>query len=180
MSLTNFKETLTPIRYKFGEVTATFGSTSTIHKTPHTGVDYSVPAGTLIHAPYEGIVSRVKDYGDINLGKAIFVKLNDGKMYVVGHLSEFKVKAGQIIHKGDLLGISGNTGRSTGAHLHFGVYDSLGNAINPSVLNYGYSIPFTFFTQEFVASFSFIMADVLTSEISKSLFEFIPAVPIII
>lgn len=124
----NFRTT-TPSH--FGDVTAGFHSIDSVHKIPHSGIDFSCPVGTEIHAPIDGVVSAVKDYGHTNLGKAVFVKTDDGHSYTVGHLSEIKAHVGEKIHHGDLLGLSGNTGNSTGPHLHFGVYDSAGHAVNP-------------------------------------------------
>lgn len=117
-----------------GYITAPYGDVNSVHLEPHKGIDLYCPIGTELHAPLDGIVNRVVDYGNSSLGKAIFVKLNDGRQFVFGHLSEFKVHAGQVIHKGDLLGISGSTGRSTGGHLHFGAFDKYGHFINPEEL----------------------------------------------
>lgn len=140
-----------------GEVTAKFGNIDSVHKTPHTGTDYYLPIGSEIHAPFAGVVSRVADYGlNKSLGKAVFVKFGN-KQYVVGHLSETKVHVGQIIHKGDLLALSGNTGNSTGPHMHFGAFDSLGHFIDPCLLNHGHPIPFSSFQDDLVSAFTNII-----------------------
>lgn len=129
----NFKTT-TPSH--FGEVTAGFHSIDPAHATPHSGIDFAVPTGTEIHAPTDGIVSAVKDYGHNNLGKSVFVKMDDGQQYAVGHLSKIDVHTGDKIHHGDLLGLSGNTGNSTGPHLHFGLYDKAGHHIDPGNVSF--------------------------------------------
>lgn len=120
-------ETYSPI----GTVTSEYGAMESFRTAPHTGIDYACPEGTELHAPVDGIVSAVKDYGDVGLGKAVFVKMEDGQQYVLGHLSEIKVEVGDVVKTGDLLALSGNTGNSTGPHLHFGAFDVNGNPIDP-------------------------------------------------
>jgi murein DD-endopeptidase MepM/ murein hydrolase activator NlpD len=134
MSLVSLCETMLTIKIPIGTITAPFGSIDSVHKIPHTGCDLYCPVGTELYAPLDGIVSRIVDYGNESLGKAIFVKLDDGRQYIFGHLSEFKVHVGQVVHKGDLLGLSGSSGNSTGPHLHFGVLDKHGHFIDPSEL----------------------------------------------
>jgi murein DD-endopeptidase MepM/ murein hydrolase activator NlpD len=114
-----------------GTITSGFGSLDEVHTSPHTGIDFAVPEGTELEAPLDGVVSMVKDYGDASLGKAVFVKMEDGQQYVLGHLSEIKVEIGDRLQAGDLIGLSGNTGLSTGPHLHFGVYDTNGLPTDP-------------------------------------------------
>ena len=131
-----------------GEVTAKFGSIDSVHQTPHSGTDYSCKMFTEIHAPFSGVVSRIADYGNhTGLGKSVFVRVGD-KQYVIGHLSSIKTHVGQIIHKGDLLALSGNTGNSTAPHMHFGAFNALGKVIDPCLLNNGHQIPFSSFHAE--------------------------------
>jgi murein DD-endopeptidase MepM/ murein hydrolase activator NlpD len=111
-------------------ISAGYGVVSGVHPNGHNGIDFAVPLNSPLYAPADGI-ARMVDYGDNGFGKAVFVKMNDGNEYVLGHLSELKVKTGEIIHKGDLLGLSGSTGRSTGPHVHFGIYDQHGVFFNP-------------------------------------------------
>jgi murein DD-endopeptidase MepM/ murein hydrolase activator NlpD len=68
---------------------------------------------------------RIHDYGNVNAGKTVFVKWEDGKTAIYGHLNDFTVKNGQHVSPGDLLGHAGNTGFSTGNHLHFGLKDQI-------------------------------------------------------
>lgn len=123
-----------------GTVTSRFGDFESFRTYPHQGVDYACPVGTEIHAPIDGVVSSIRDYGDTSLGKAVFVKMKDGTQYVIGHLSEIKVKEGEVVKTGDLLALSGNTGHTTGPHLHFGAFDVNGKPIDPG------NIPFSAFS----------------------------------
>lgn len=112
-------------------ITAWYGQTDSAHKTPHTGIDIAAPVGTELHAPVDGTVSRIADYGDHSLGKAIFVKTDNGYQYVVGHLSKIKVHVNQHIESGDVIALTGNTGNSTGPHVHLGAFDTHGHFMNP-------------------------------------------------
>jgi hypothetical protein len=112
-------------------ITSRFGEISNVHPKPHTGIDIAMPEGTPLKSITEGVVQRVVDYGSENIGKGVIVQLADGKTAIYGHLSDIKVKAGQIVKEGDLLGLSGNTGRSTGPHLHFGMKEN-GQFIDPT------------------------------------------------
>lgn len=114
-----------------GTVTAKFGEVSEIHTQPHKGIDIACKIGEEIHAPMDGIVERVVDYGSHNIGKGVFVKTESGYTYLLGHLSKSKVKVQQVVEQGDLLGLCGDSGRSFGSHLHFGVYDYSHNFIDP-------------------------------------------------
>jgi murein DD-endopeptidase MepM/ murein hydrolase activator NlpD len=91
----------------------------------HNGLDYRAPEGTPVLAAHPGIV-RVYDEGSKGLGKYVKVTYIDGagaQRYTTyyAHLSEHKVVMAQRVKRGDVLGLSGNTGNSTGAHLHFGL-----------------------------------------------------------
>ena len=101
-------------------ITSRFLEKEPFRSHPHTGYDFAMPEGTPIRSIKNGIV-HLADYGNQNAGKTIFVQWEDGKTAIYGHLSKFAVKEGQYVKAGDLIGYSGNTGRSTGAHLHFGV-----------------------------------------------------------
>jgi murein DD-endopeptidase MepM/ murein hydrolase activator NlpD len=67
--------------------------------------------GEPIRSIKEGIV-RIHDYGSVNSGKTVFVKWEDGKTAIYGHLIDFSVKNGQHVLPGDLLGHAGSTGFS--------------------------------------------------------------------
>ena len=116
----------------FFSVTADFGVTDFIHKTPHTGIDLSMLEGTKLFSPTDGIISRIVDYGNENIGKGIIIKTKEGESLIMGHLSDTSnVSIGQRISEGQFLGLSGNTGLSTGGHLHLGLRDANGSFVNP-------------------------------------------------
>lgn len=96
----------------------------------HYGIDFRAPVGTSVFAMASGVVEGVGDT-DIacpkaSFGKWIFIKYNNGLSSTYGHLSVISVRKGQEIKTGDIIGLSGNTGYSTGPHLHIGVYASDG------------------------------------------------------
>jgi len=89
-------------------------------KRHHDGIDIAAPIGTPVYAPADGKVILAKD--DKNkFGKHIKISHGDTYETMYSHLSELKVKEGQIIKKGDVIGAIGNTGLSTGPHLHYEV-----------------------------------------------------------
>lgn len=85
-----------------------------------------------MHSLGNAVVERVVDYGTENIGKGIILRLDDGKQVIYGHLSEVKVKVGQSLSEGQLVGYSGNTGHSTGPHLHLGLKDENGLFVDPT------------------------------------------------
>ncbi|MFS0657383.1 M23 family metallopeptidase [Niallia alba] len=116
------------MKYK---ITSNFGESEAFRNHKHTGIDFSMPTGTELRSIRDGIVTQVTDLGNQNAGKMIKIKWEDGHEAIYGHLSKFKVSEGQHISAGDLIGYSGNSGFTTGAHLHFGLKD--GNMfIDPS------------------------------------------------
>lgn len=115
-------------------ISARFGEVNDIHKTPHTGVDIALPIGSPVYVPEGGIVSKIVDYGNSSLGKAVFVKTKSGQ-YIFGHLSEIKVRMGERVFPGDVIALSGNTGNSTGPHLHVGLIDKVGAFADPEKVN---------------------------------------------
>jgi murein DD-endopeptidase MepM/ murein hydrolase activator NlpD len=111
-------------------ITSKFGSVDRVHSTPHKGVDLAFEEGTPLRSISDGI-ARVVDYGDKNIGKGVIVEHADGSTAIYGHLSRVDVRSGEVIHKGEELGLTGNTGHSTGAHLHFG-YKEHGQFVDPT------------------------------------------------
>jgi murein DD-endopeptidase MepM/ murein hydrolase activator NlpD len=94
----------------------------------HGGIDIVVDMGTPVKAAMDG---RVADLGyNANYGNYVIMNNGDGIQTLYGHLSGFCVTAGQSIAAGAVIAKSGNTGYSTGPHLHFGVYKG-GTATNP-------------------------------------------------
>jgi hypothetical protein len=104
-------------------ITSRFGQHESFRTHGHTGIDFAMQKGEPIRSIKEGVV-RIHDYGNVNAGKTVFVKWEDGKTAIYGHLNDFTVKNGQHVSPGDLLGHAGNTGFSTGNHLHFGLKSS--------------------------------------------------------
>jgi len=85
----------------------------------HTGIDISTPFGTPILAPADGLV-KATEY--INgYGRTIIVDHGHGISTLYGHLSGYGVTSGEAIHRGDVIGFVGSSGRSTGDHLHYEV-----------------------------------------------------------
>lgn len=98
----------------------------------HTGIDIAMPQGTELRSICEGVVQRVVDYGNNNIGKGVIIKSNDGTYHIFGHMSKVDVQKGTVLHEGSYIGLSGNTGHSTGPHLHFGIQAPDGHFIDPT------------------------------------------------
>lgn len=86
----------------------------------HKGVDVGIPIGTRLVAPEGGIVIAAGT-SNSGYGKYVKIRTKDGKEIILGHLSEIDIRAGQNVKEGQLIGLSGNTGRSTGPHVHIEV-----------------------------------------------------------
>lgn len=96
------------------------------------GTDYGMPVGTPALAAAEGQVTRAT--WDISgYGNHVRIQHGDGYMTVYGHLSEINVKAGDRVVAGSIIGLSGNTGNSSGPHLHFEVRKN-GSPVDPEPL----------------------------------------------
>lgn len=94
----------------------------------HRGVDILAPIGTPVRAPADGVV--IKAERDSGYGNTLMISHGDGIVTRFGHLSAFKVQAGQKVQRGDIVALVGNTGRSTGSHVHYEVMEN-GTAVNP-------------------------------------------------
>jgi len=106
-----------------GWLSSDFGkriSPFTGHRAMHRGIDIAARSGTPIIAPAAGVVT----YYRFNGGFGRYLKVNHGYGTVThyGHLSKSEVKVGQKVKRGDIIGYVGNTGLSTGPHLHYEVY----------------------------------------------------------
>lgn len=97
----------------------------------HEGIDFGAPIGTPIYATADGIVESIKYY---SRGYGLTLVLDHGYGYktVYAHLSISKVKKYQRVHRGEIIGLVGNSGRSTGPHLHYEVRVT-GRARNPLI-----------------------------------------------
>lgn len=89
-----------------------------IPKNPHSGVDLTADEGELVHAPNDGVVVLVDD--QFYSGNSVVLDHGQGIYTMFFHLSKVNVKTGQAVLKGDVIAFVGSTGRSTGAHLHWG------------------------------------------------------------
>ncbi|OAB28401.1 M23 family metallopeptidase [Paenibacillus macquariensis] len=94
----------------------------------HQGTDYAVPIGTSIYSVADGVViaSKFSSTG----GNYVQIKHTNGYLSRYLHMSVRKVKVGDIVRQGQLIGISGNTGRSTGPHLHLEMKTPNGELVN--------------------------------------------------
>lgn len=116
-------------------ITQYFGNTPFASKNPqvyngagHNGIDFSAKVGTPILAAAAGTVLGTGDTdracSGVSYGKWVLVKHSNGLTTLYAHLSVIQVSAGQSVASGEKVGLSGNTGYSTGPHLHFTVYAS--------------------------------------------------------
>ncbi len=124
------------------KITQYFGNTSFSTANPqiyngkgHTGVDFRASIGTPVKAALSGIIVGTGNTdlvkGCYSFGKWVMIKHNNGLSTLYAHLSLPIATIGSTVSTGDIIGYSGNTGYSTGPHLHFGVYASQGVVIQP-------------------------------------------------
>ncbi|MDD3352504.1 peptidoglycan DD-metalloendopeptidase family protein [Zoogloea sp.] len=99
-------------------------------RAPHTGLDVAAPIGAPVRAPADGIVSLVEEF--YFNGKTVFVDHGQGLVSMVCHLDASTVEVGQDVRRGEQIGRVGNTGRTTGPHLHWSVYLN-GAAVDPAL-----------------------------------------------
>ena len=121
---------ITPVK---GILTSGFGYRSdpvTHGRGDHQGVDIAAAPGQPVRASADGIVMRAGMIG--GLGKAIYLAHGYGVTTRYGHMSKVEVRPGQRVKRGDIIGRVGNTGRSTGYHLHYEVRQD-GQPVNPLV-----------------------------------------------
>jgi len=120
------------IRPAKGWVTSPFGyrtSPFTGLRVFHKGVDIANRKGEPVIAPADGVVTFTGTKGD--LGKCLIISHGHGLVTRYGHLNKFHVKKGAKVKRGDTVAEIGNTGRTTGTHLHYEVHLS-GVPVNPS------------------------------------------------
>lgn len=109
-----------------GHVTSNFGKRG---RRMHNGIDLKVQVGDTIYAAFDGKV-RVKRFERRGYGNYVAIRHPNGLETVYGHLSKFLVEENDVVRSGDPIALGGNTGRSTGSHLHL-EFRFLGQAINP-------------------------------------------------
>lgn len=96
---------------------------------PHFGIDLELDTGDSIYAAFDGII-RIVAYEGGGWGKFVLIRHYNGLETLYGHLSKHLVQTGTYVKAGDLIGLGGSTGRSSGPHLHLEVRYQ-GNPINP-------------------------------------------------
>ena len=113
-----------------GTVSSRFGyrnSTSPNVPKKHTGIDIAVPVGTEVKSAISGTVTLVSSSGDY--GKHVKITTDD-IVVLYAHCSSIKVNQGDVVEQGQVIALSGNTGNTTGPHLHFEIRKS-GRLVNP-------------------------------------------------
>ncbi|WP_269846229.1 murein hydrolase activator EnvC family protein [Streptomyces carminius] len=105
-------------------VTAPYGIPGRWQAGRHTGIDFAMPVGTPVYSVGTGTVVLAGWAG--SYGKAVKIRMDDGHYVLFAHLSEVSTSAGARVRAGSRLGSSGDTGRTTGPHLHFEVRDRRG------------------------------------------------------
>ncbi|MFP3988730.1 M23 family metallopeptidase [Streptomyces sp. E11-3] len=117
-------------------LTATYGKGGSMWASKHSGQDFAVPVGTPVESVGTGTVVKAGANGAGDgpaYGNAVVVKHSNGRYSQYAHLSKINVKAGQKVKAGQRIALSGNTGNSSGPHLHFEIRTSAnyGSSINP-------------------------------------------------
>lgn len=115
-----------------GIITSVFGTRRFYNnqpRLPHTGIDYAIAENTPILAPASGRVILIGDF--FFNGNTVFLDHGQGLISVFIHLNKALVEQNQFVNKGDIIALSGQTGRATGPHLHWGTYLNQ-TAVNPS------------------------------------------------
>ncbi len=106
----------------------------------HRGIDLKVQVGDTIRAAFAGKV-RIRNFERRGYGNYVVIRHPNGLETVYGHLSKFLVDVNDIVRAGEPIALGGNTGRSTGSHLHFETR-FLGQAINPSeIIDFDNGVP---------------------------------------
>lgn len=118
------------------QITSEFMQNEGFRQGGHLGIDFAMEEGTPLRSLKKGVVDKVVNYGDVNIGKGVLVRWEDGFTAIYGHMSEITVRAGDIVSQSSLLGYSGNTGNVVGAnggyHLHFGLKNVEGVFVDPA------------------------------------------------
>ncbi|MFB7786925.1 M23 family metallopeptidase [Streptomyces vinaceus] len=117
-------------------LSATFGKGGTMWSHKHSGQDFACPVGTPVKAASAGTIVKAGPNGGGDgpaYGNAIVVKHANNTYSQYAHLSKIQVRIGQKVAKGSQIALSGNTGNSSGPHLHFEIRTTpnYGSAVNP-------------------------------------------------
>ncbi|MGE6333283.1 M23/M56 family metallopeptidase [Stenotrophomonas sp. NPDC077659] len=113
-------------------VTSVFGHTSDFRQRAHRGVDFAARRGTAVQAPADGtIIAATRTYPDgPNYGTVVVIDHGGGWQTLFAHLQDYDVDVGQQVRQGDVIARTGNTGRTTGPHLHMELLRS-GTRVDP-------------------------------------------------
>ena len=104
-------------------ITQNWGEISNLYRgKPHNGLDIGAPIGTPIFAARAGKVTAVGNNDRLQYGRYILIEHDNGLSTLYAHLSFIKGETGATVARGDIIGYTGNTGYSTGPHLHFTVF----------------------------------------------------------
>ncbi len=136
------KNTVSPKRYwrlpferpVSGKMTSPYGVRRILNgkpKSPHRGLDFRSPMGNPVKNTADGVVLLVGDH--YYAGTSIYIDHGNGVVSMYFHLSKPMVKEGDTVKRGQIIGLSGMTGRATGPHLHFSV-SVLGQLVDPEPL----------------------------------------------
>ena len=124
-----------PVTQLFGDTQFARANARKYGRPFHDGIDFGLPVGTKLLSAADGVVVGMGDTDVVprceSWGQWILIKHPFGLSTLYAHLSLMKVSLGQKVKSGEIIGYSGNTGFSTGPHLHFGVYDSTGIRVVP-------------------------------------------------
>ncbi|WP_405617428.1 M23 family metallopeptidase [Streptomyces sp. NBC_00076] len=117
-------------------LTASFAQAGGMWQSTHSGQDFAVPTGTKVMAAHGGTVVKAGGNGAGDgpaYGNAIVIKHGSGTYSQYAHLSRIDVRIGQIVKTGQRIALSGNTGNTSGPHLHFEIRTTAnyGSAIDP-------------------------------------------------
>ncbi|WP_326817305.1 M23 family metallopeptidase [Streptomyces sp. NBC_01762] len=118
------------------QLSASFGNDGSRWAHKHSGQDFAVPIGTRVEAAHSGVVVKAGPNGGGDgpaYGNAIVIKHSNGMYSQYAHLSQIDVRIGQAVQTGEKIALSGNTGNSSGPHLHFEIRHTAnyGSAVNP-------------------------------------------------
>ncbi|WP_138903630.1 M23 family metallopeptidase [Streptomyces albidochromogenes] len=121
---------------KHYSLSATYGKGGGMWASKHSGQDFAVPVGTPVDAVHGGTVVKAGPNGGGDgpaYGNAIVIKHSNGTYSQYAHLSKIQVTPGETVKTGERIALSGNTGNSSGPHLHFEIRTTpnYGTAINP-------------------------------------------------
>ncbi|GAA3893727.1 hypothetical protein GCM10023084_53260 [Streptomyces lacrimifluminis] len=117
-------------------LSASFNQAGTMWSSTHSGQDFAVASGTKVVAAHGGTVVKAGGNGAGDgpaYGNAVVIKHGNGTYSQYAHLSRINVKVGQVVATGQRIALSGNTGNSSGPHLHFEIRTTAnyGSAVDP-------------------------------------------------